>query len=207
MAAIKKTAIDMGDLQQLKWARENVNGRKKRLTDEFLTEGKKLRDEIDYKFMRPAIRKLRKEPPERDRSKPVRWTSPKQRRYVMWLWKTGKITLPYKRTHKLSKGWRSKVKFNKSADSRNRQVLTIEIVNDAKHDTWSGGKQEARDISVYVVGDIGIGESKSSKQRYARPQQRFHRDTGWQSAASIVRPAVRGAQQYARQRLESWGQR
>lgn len=197
-STIKKGAINFNDIASLKGAREKAKGRKIQFTTGMMQELKTLRDELDRKFMRPLVRKLRVEPPVRDRSKPVRWKTEKQRRFVMWMWKTGKIVLPYVRTHALSKGWHSKVEVLK--DSRSN-VVRILLENTGRHKNWKG---EQTDITKFVVGEIGLGQSDRSLQRYRQPQQPFHQDTGWMLAATIIRPAVEKAYQWAQDRLKRW---
>jgi hypothetical protein len=91
---------------------------------------------------------------------PIQWTSEKQRRYVMAMLRRTN-NLPYRRTGKLVRGWKS----NKKIDVRGG-IFAVE--NKVKY-------------AGYVQGPFG-SKAKAGEQR----QQKFHRRSGWPSAPDVV---------------------
>lgn len=61
---------------------------------------------------------------------PIKWTSAKQRRYVMMLKRMGLIPSPYVRTHALAKGWTLTVVYTPG------ELSSIELTNPVEYATY-----------------------------------------------------------------------
>ncbi len=152
---------------------------------------------ITRDHLKPMLSKLRRYPPKRDPDKKVNWTSPKQRRYVMWLVSSGQLELPYKRTGALGRGWRGDVTLDFGA----KNLLTVRIENVAKQRI---GKDKGKPFAQYVMGNIGLGKSRRSQTRYNRPQQGFHQETGWSLAYEIIQPTVDEIEEAVAEYVDEW---
>ena len=67
---------------------------------------------------------------------PIRWTSPRQMRFVMMMKRKGLIASPYVRSHALSQGWYL------SMDSISEDGLLIAMGNSAPHFRWVEGENQ-----------------------------------------------------------------
>lgn len=133
----------------------------------------------------PMLQKLR-EYPGAPRH-PLRWKSEKQRKYVMMLLRERGEEGGYKRTFKLRKGWQ----YSIDVDTKTGDVK-LRVWNEAE--SYDPIKKKPVRYMPFVQGNIGLGESDRSAQRYAAPIQPFHRDTGWNPAAPIIQTAFREAE-------------
>lgn len=137
--------------------------------------------DIEREYLEPLLTKLRKYPPKRKKGDKMRWKSERQRRYVMMMIAKGEIS--HDRTGALKRGWQADVTLDFGA----KNLLTVRIQNTAKQRV---GKGKGQPYAQYVMGSIGLGKARRSQQRYKRPQQPFHQDTGWKLAYEIIQPAV-----------------
>lgn len=113
--------------------------------------------------MPPLLRRLGEQPGAP--VYPIRWTSERQRRYVMALLRAND-NLPYRRTGQLSRSWKH----------------TLRLLPQSGIITVFSGVPYAR----YVTG----GLDTEGDNRYT-PQQEFHRRTGWRPAQPVIREAYR----------------
>lgn len=141
---------------------------------------------VQTRHIEPLIADLRKYPPTKDLQAPTRWRSSRQHRYMMAMWRSGRIKLPHKRTNDLSKGWVGETR-------RNRRNLGITVkIDNTEH------------YAQYVVGKVGFSEAKSAMRVYERPIQPFHQDTKWVPAHNRIRPVVKEAEQYYQKEMDHW---
>lgn len=141
-----------------------------------------LRKELVKKFIVPLMRKLKKYPPKRvyPGDYPIKFTSEKQRRYVMMMLK-GK---PYIRTHGLRRAWRYKTTVKNG-------VTTFIVSNNAKS-------------AKYVVGKWGRSEKPRQIKEYLKPMQKFHRVTGWTPAYEEINKTSKKMTAYAVKSYKKW---
>lgn len=125
---------------------------------------------VQVRSIDPLLHRLRIYPPRP--VYPIAWKSEKQRRYVLMMLRRER-NLPYQRTGDLARGWRGVVGVTPRGDG-----IRVLVENVAQ----SGGKRYAR----FVGGDIGVGTSVRSLERYKAPIQPFHIRTGWQPFAPLV---------------------
>jgi hypothetical protein len=153
-----------------------------------------MKRDIERDIFEPMLIELQKYPKKPDyKYGEFPWKTEKQRRYVMAMVSEGKIKLPYKRTGKLAAGWDYEVELRFGRNN----VMTLRVYND------STSALSGKPFMEYVMGDIGLGVSTRSIQRYARPQQPFHEDR-WQLAYEIIQPAYVQAQEYIEVAIDEW---
>lgn len=133
--------------------------------------GKDLADYYREEYIKPLIVKLKKYPPVRDRRDLVKWKTDKQKRYMMWLWRKGRIKLPYSRNNDLKNGWEGDVQYNEEDEQ-----ITIDITN----------KEEK---SQFIVGKVGFSNAVRDIKKYENPIQPFHKKL-WKPANQIIRPVT-----------------
>lgn len=132
---------------------------------------------VRAKAVTPMIQELRRYPGKPHH--PLRWKSQKQRRYVMMLLRATGQEDGYKRTFKLARGWQYSVTVDSDGS------MTLRVWNEAEfHDPITGITTR---YMPFVQGNIGLGTSDRSLQRYDAPIQPFHKDTGWNPAAPIIK--------------------
>lgn len=142
--------------------------------------------QIRTRVLAPMLRLLAVYP-ARQLGMRIRWKSERQRRKVMMLLvkqakEEGRYpdNIAYRRTRGLGKAWEADIKYDKK-----RGVITVKVENTAARQDERTGRMVK--IQPFVTGNIGIGKSESSMQRYRRPMQPFHIDRGWQLSAPIIR--------------------
>lgn len=181
MATKRGLILRVTDLPQVRDTIKKVENRHNRIkaSHKFL---RAVGQEIGRQYFDPAIRTLRKYPPNSNRRRiPLRFVSDKQRRYVMGVVLKGK---PYKRTHRLGRAW------TYHTNVRNN-TLYMAFENKVPY-------------RKFVMGNFGMGRSRRQQRRYLKPMQPFHHDRGWQPAYKITQVAVGDARTYAHKRYQQW---
>lgn len=147
---------------------------------------------LEYRIFPPMIANLGIYP-ARQLGMKMRWKSRKQMIAVMIkLRKEGNV--PYKRTLDLRNHWKKIISLNLKSGE-----LRVQIFNDAVSKDENGMLVR---YQRFVTGDIGLGTSKASIQRYQAPIQPFHKDRGWQPAYPIIARYYAQAVTFARERFE-----
>lgn len=187
--AVRKTTLDLGDMQSIASAVAITDAQQRNLSTTFIPRVlEQTQRNIQTRVLTPMLSVLRIYP-GRQLGMKMRWKSEKQRRYVlMKLRKEG--NLPYRRTLALAKGWQSKAVIDARAGT-----LRIVTENTAK-------SEEGKPYQRFVTGDIGLGTSQRSMSAYAKPMQPFHQDRGWQPAAPIIQTYYKKAEDEARLRFK-----
>ena len=129
--------------------------------DTILYAERLLSDNIDYiksKYIKTLMRSLKYAPRHRVYPKdyPIKFTSDKQRKFVMANLKTK----PYKRRNVIKNGWNYTIK----ADRYGR--IVFELWNDSP-------------TAKYVVGEVGLEDKTGKRDKYRKYIQKFHRKSGW----------------------------
>lgn len=145
---------------------------------------RKISNKAQVKFIRPLLRELQFVPPKRryPEDYPIKYTTSKQRRYVMWLL-NGK---PYVPTNKVVGEWTAKIKYEAR---KNRFAITV------KNETEYYG---------YVVGFYGLGVSRRQIKRYLKPMQGFHIDRGWKPIYKPYQKYINKLIPYVRKELATY---
>ncbi len=120
----------------------------------------------------------------------IRWTSKKQQR-AWWASDGFGRGIPSKRTGALAAGWKSIVSVTVVGQ---RVRLIVKTWNEVSY-------------TRFVKGDFGIGISRVSFQRYLKPHQGFHRDTGWQAAAPDIAFFYQRMKDYAQENYRRYYER
>ncbi len=141
---------------------------------------RKISREIDMYYFQKMQHDLMVEPPERDRSKKVDWTSDKQRAYVMMMWRKHRIKLPTERAQQIINNYKIDAVPNKKG-------IDFNIRNTIRN-------------HIFVVGRLGISKRPSDIRKYEIPIQKFHLTTGWTPAHRTISPYVDEARRYAKKR-------
>jgi len=131
---------------------------------------------------------LQQQPPPRSGGK-VRWTSPKQKRFVLGAVlkrdANGNI-IPYQRTGKMAQGWEVFVDYDALANQRTFLFQLEGFL--ATISPFNRGKLGGRVSDGLIVSIF----NKSTVMKYVEgfQQQGFHKDTGWQFAPEVIGTAV-----------------
>lgn len=173
---VSKKVLDVGDPDALKKAADRIGRQVVELRQHLGTAVPRLVGIVNTRAMKPMLEKLRIYPP-RWLGMKIRWTSEKQRRFVMRKLRA-EGDLPYKRKFKLRKGWVATVELNPKTGG-----IKVTVENTA---TAPDSKGRMVKIQPFVTGNIGLGTSRQSMQRYDQPMQPFHKDRGWQPSAPII---------------------
>lgn len=159
------------------------------------------RDNVNTRIVQPMLRMLGVYP-GRQLGMKMRWKSEKQRRYVMMLLtkqaeeRLGRKLRPgdsiaYKRTFTLRDSWQAEVLLDEK-----KGVIRLRVWNDAKN-------EQGEPYHRFVTGDIGLGESRRSMERYKKPMQPFHQDRGWQPSFPIIQRYTEDMKDEAAERYEA----
>lgn len=187
---LTRIVLRLTDIKDLTKFVDSMEKNKTNFNEEGKKKIEKLATEIESKYTKPLLAKLKTYPPVRDRTRRVRWDSDKQRRFVMMLWSKGMISLPYIRTGKLAAGWKVDVNLKWSRQAK-LGILRIVVTNDENY-------------ANYVMGDYGLGETAKTMTQYLKPMQPFHKDTGWQPAFPPIQEAFKGIKQTVSTTLTAW---
>lgn len=177
----KDIKIDFMDKRSVKKAKKEISdlmNKSRSPSTKFL---KNLVKEINDKFMTPLLDDLRKYPPERNRNRPLKWTSQKQHRYIMYMWRKRKINLPTSRTSNLADSW-----YAKATLVNNYIQITVSSDDPAYQ---------------FVVGRIGFNSKRKDIKEYEKYQQRYHKETGWRPAHTVIRPYMNQIRNYINEQL------
>ena len=139
--------------------------------------------EVDQLFLRKLRRDLANYPAAKHKLKP-KFTSRKQHDFVMFLWRTRKIQLPYERSGELGASWTAK-----SSVKNDNIQLTI-------------GTSDEK--SQFAVGKVGISQKPSDIKKYESPIQPFARANQWRPAHTVITPVVLKIRKYVDKRMEEW---
>lgn len=162
--------------------------------------------DIERDHLPRLLARLRTYPP-RKKGMRIRWTSEKQRRYVMALLRAqaeargAPDDIAYQRTGRLARGWKGEIE----ALLRSGDVIRIRVWNDAQGMRLVRGSLQADGprYARFVQGRIGFGESRRSIERYRQPIQQFHTDRGWSEAHKIIKEEYGRMREYALAQHES----
>jgi len=173
---ISKNVLEVGNPDSLKKAADRVGRQASDLRQHLRVAVPQTAGVIRTQVVKPMLEKLGIYPPRWIGMK-MRWKSAKQRRYVMMKLRA-EGNLPRKRTFKLRQGWVSTVEV----DTKNG-AIKVTVENTA---TSPDSRGRMTRYQPFVSGDIGLGVSRRSMQRYDKPIQPFHKDRGWNPAAPII---------------------
>lgn len=144
---------------------------------------KKVSNEVDQLFLRRLRRTLSTYPANKHRLRP-KFKSKKQHDFVMMLWRTRKIQLPYERSEELAEGW--------------------EVKADVKNDNIQITIRNSDEKSQYVIGKVGIVKKASDIKKLESPIQPFARANRWRPAHTVITPVMQRVEKYVGQRMEEW---
>lgn len=154
---------------------------------------RELKNEVQTKFMNPMLMELGFEPGDSPPGNFAKRATPKQRRYYWWAVRTGKIKAgpggKYIRTHQLSGGWRVEIDLTFGKQQR----MTLRTRNN-------------REYHIFVVGKVTLGQSRWSTRDAIKPQQPFHRYTGWMPAYPIIQKYYGLAKEYVDEQMRKWAE-
>lgn len=180
---VVRTVIDLTDPISILRLENRIAGIREPMQNpnDFLKEYASLLRRKHLRNMRRALK--RQVPPRRKypQDYPLEWTSEKQRKYVWGYILKGK---PYTRKNKIQSGWKNKVSIRSNR-------IVVEMKNSYPE-------------SKFVVGLIGMGESKKSIKKYIKPIQRFHTITGWKPAYITVQKYINRAKEDGEKLAEEW---
>lgn len=173
---IKTIVLEVGDPDTIKKAADRVGKQVRDLRAELKTAVPKTAGVVRTQVIKPMIEKLRIYPMRWVGMK-IRWKSERQRKFVMAMLRKDN-NLPYKRTFKLRQGWEAVVEVDPKSGT-----ITVTVQNTAVGPDGKGGMKK---YQPFVSGNIGLGTSRQSMQRYSKPIQPFHKDRGWNPAVPII---------------------
>lgn len=178
----KEIVIDLSKEQTVKKALFRIKKARSRV-QRLRNHMQELATDVEKLFLRRLRIQLSDYPAHKSKLR-AKFRSRKQHDFVMYMWRTRRIQLPYERTNRLAESWITKVDVT---DSSIR--LTIDTTDEK---------------AQYVVGKIGLSSKKSDIKRYEAPIQPFAKDNGWVPAHKIIRPVVLKVQKYIDQRMDEW---
>ena len=183
-----KYILNAGDARQINEAITILKGYEGILSELGSQIAPVIEVQLKAKHIVPMLIKLRTYP-EKPKY-PLKWKSEKQRRYVMMLLKRKAVDeghpddIAYRRTGKLKRGWRYELVTDKKTGS-----VKLKVWNDAE--SYDPIKGITTKYARFVVGDIGLGVSQRSIERYRQPIQPFHADR-WNPAFPTIQEAFQG---------------
>lgn len=184
---ISKRVVDMSSVDDLRRLRNSVT-ESRRNWQAYQPMIKAVARDAYKQHMVPMMQELKETPPPPDRMNPKQWTSPRQRGYMMLMWRKKRIRLPHQRSGSIPFGWRTEWVYE-------RGMLRFRTYNIESH-------------AIYVVGRIGLSESVSRQRAvYEKPIQPFHRETGWKPAHQIVRPYYKALVEDVETQVTEWAVR
>lgn len=201
MNVIRKHIFTPGDRKSINKMLQETKQIEKSLRRVGREEMPRITRAVDTRILRFLVARLQVYP-GRQLGMKIRWKSERQRRYVMMLLtemareqgrEPGDIA--YRRTRNLANGWKALAIWDPQ-----KGVVKIMVENTAETRDRRTGRMVR--YHRFVQGDIGLGESKRSLQRYIKPIQPFHHDRGWQPAYPLIQEFVKKAQQEVFTRYE-----